>query len=202
MLDFIKLTQRLIFGKSILLNNRFRVVTFQRDKNPFSFILSLAACENSFTDFSIKNMQGGIMAAKKIFLLLVISICILVVNSCKEDNPVSPEDQLVGTWVLTKLTMTSQGQTIVQTPAEAGVQVTLIIRSNKTYQMTQTDQSGTVTETGTWSATDKEISAKSSDGKIEVIPYILAGNKLSLTVQIAIETGGNKFPVIMEFTKQ
>lgn len=125
MLDFIKPTQRLIFGKSILLNNRFRVVTFQRGKNLFSFILSWA-CENSFTDFSIKNMQGGIMATKKKLLLLLISICILVVNSCKEDNLVSPEDQLVGTWVLTKLTVTRQGQTIVQTPAEAGVQITLI----------------------------------------------------------------------------
>lgn len=130
----------------------------------------------------------------------MISICILVVNSCKEDNLVSPEDQLVGTWVLTKLTVTRQGQTIVQTPAEAGVQITLILRSDKTYQMTQTDPSGTVTETGTWSSTDKEISAKSSDGKIEVIPYILAGNKLSLTVQV--EEGGIKLPIILEFTKQ
>ncbi len=66
--------------------------------------------------------------------------------------------------------------------------------------MTQTDPSGTVTETGTWSSTDKEISAKSSDGKIEVIPYILAGNKLSLTVQV--EEGGIKLPIILEFTKQ
>ena len=140
------------------------------------------------------------MTVKKILLLLLISICILVVNSCKDDNPVSPEDQLVGTWVLTKLTMTSQGQTIVQTPAEAGVQITLILRSNKTYQMTQTDASGTETDTGTWSSTDKEISVKSSDGTTEVVPYILAGNKLSLTVQI--EEGGIKFPVILEFTKQ
>ena len=140
------------------------------------------------------------MSAKKILILLLISICILVVNSCKEDNPVSPEDQLVGTWVLTKLTVTRQGQTIVQTPAEAGVQITLILRSNKTFQMTQTDQSGTMTETGTWSSTDKEITAKSSDGSTEVIPYILAGNKLSLTLQI--EEGGIKFPVILEFTKQ
>jgi len=142
------------------------------------------------------------MAAKKILLLLLISICILVVNSCKEDNPVSPEDQLVGTWVLTKLTMTRQGQTIVQTPAEAGVQVTLILSSNKTFQMTKTDQSGTTTDTGTWSSTDKEITVKSSDGTTEVVPYILAGNKLSVTVQIAIEEGGIKSPVIMEFTRQ
>jgi hypothetical protein len=45
---------------------------FSETKNPFSSILSLAACENSFTDFSIKNMQGGgYLFLQKIYFLVL-----------------------------------------------------------------------------------------------------------------------------------
>lgn len=139
---------------------------------------------------------------KKFNLLYILLIGLLIVSACnKDNNPAeSNGDNLVGTWVLTKITVVSGGNLEI-TPSSIGTSATIIIKSDRTFTATTTDAEGTTTETGTWSVANGKITMKTSDGTSEEIPYTLNGNKLTIETVMEIAAFG-QVNAKLEFTKQ
>lgn len=140
------------------------------------------------------------MKPNKFLSILLVSL-ILITGCSKDDNPTSSSgDELVGTWALTKIILTSLGNTEL-TPAQAGLSGTIIMRSDRTFTATFTDSDGPSTDSGTWSVANGKITLKSSSGETQTWPYGLTGNKLTLETNLDVPNLGN-IPVRLEFTKQ
>ncbi len=136
---------------------------------------------------------------KQIFLLLLIVISVGLVSSCKDDDPVSSSDNLVGVWVLTKVIVTP----LEFSPESLGMQATFDLRSDDTFTVTMTDSSGTSTQTGTWSATDSKV-VLTSEGEAAEMPYTLSGNKLTVETVYDLSAYGlsSEQAIKLELTKQ
>ena len=141
---------------------------------------------------------------KIFFPLLIVFFSSLTFNGCKKDdsNPVAPGDELVGTWQLTKLTITYLGTKYDYTPAQANFSMTLVIKSDRTYQTTTVDQGVTSIESGTWSLSNGKINIKHQDGSTESVSYTLVGNKLTYDTTSPSGPNGEELPTTLEFTKQ
>lgn len=134
--------------------------------------------------------------------LSVLFIALILFSGCsKDDEPTSSSgDELVGTWILTKIILTSLGNTELN-PAQVGFSGTIIMKSDRTFTATFTDSDGPSTDSGTWSAANGKLTMKSSSGETQVWPYGLTGNKLTIETNLDIPNLGN-IPVRLEFTKQ
>lgn len=135
------------------------------------------------------------------FLIVLLVLATLLASCSKDDNPTSSSgDELVGTWVLTKIILISLGNTELN-PAQVGFSGTIIMKSDRTFSATFTDADGPSTDSGTWSAANGKLTLKSSSGDTQVWPYGLSGNKLTIETNLEIPNLGN-IPVRLEFTKQ
>lgn len=135
------------------------------------------------------------------FLIVLLILATLLTGCSKDDNPTSSSgDELVGTWVLTKIILISLGNTELN-PAQVGFSGTIIMKSDRTFSATFTDADGPSTDSGTWSAANGKLTLKSSSGDTQVWPYGLSGNKLTIETNLEIPNLGN-IPVRLEFTKQ
>jgi hypothetical protein len=140
------------------------------------------------------------MKLYKVLSLLVIAV-ILMTGCSKEDNPTSSAgDELVGTWVMTKIILTSLGNTEL-TPSAVGYSATIIMKSDRTFTANYADSDGATTDAGTWSVANGKLSLKSNDGETQETPYTLNGNKLTIETTLDVPTFG-QIPVKLEFTKQ
>ena len=143
-------------------------------------------------------------SAKKIlFILAGISLLVLIGN-CKSDdsNPTdSPSGSLVGTWVLTKITIVNGASSIEMTPAQAQIESTIVAKSDGTYTATIKNQGVSSSESGTWSTDGKKITFKLSDGTIRITDYTITGNKLVVSQTISTPLGADT-PANLEFTRQ
>jgi hypothetical protein len=112
---------------------------------------------------------------KKIIIVLL-SILFLVTACKKDDNPVSSEDSLVGTWKLTQ--EANDDVVITLTYSE-----TLQLKSDKTFTDILNDFSyGRVdTTVGTWSASNGKFTAIGSHGTIFTYDYTITDNTLVFT---------------------
>ncbi|MCX7798557.1 MAG: lipocalin family protein [Melioribacter sp.] len=140
-------------------------------------------------------------------IILTSFILLLVFTSCdkKDDNPVSPDEDIFGTWILTKVILPDYGNMELD-PRAMGLSATFKMKSDHTFEMTFVDSDGTSTDTGTWSISDGKITMKSSSGDEVVFNYELSGNKMRITMQMNVSEfglpGSGEMRVIMEFTKQ
>jgi hypothetical protein len=140
---------------------------------------------------------------KLLFVLVGISFLVLI-ESCKKDESGPTESttsSLVGTWVLTKITILNGSSSFDLTPAQAGIESTIIARTDGTYTATLKNQGVTSTENGTWSTDGKKITFKLQDGTTTTLDYTITGNKLVVTQTISTPLGANT-PANLEFTKQ
>jgi hypothetical protein len=135
-------------------------------------------------------------------ILSLLLIVMLTLTGCgKNDNPSSSEgDNLVGTWVLTKIILTSMGNMELN-PQQVGLSGTITLKSDRTFSATFSDADGPSTDSGTWSVSSGKISLKSSSGETQVWPFGISGNKLTIETNLDIPNLGN-IPVRLEFTKQ
>lgn len=140
------------------------------------------------------------MNLKKIFTIILTTTFIFLMSCSKDDNPVSSEDQIVGTWVLTKLILPNYGN-MELTPEQAGISLTFKMKSDKTFEVIIVESGTTTNDSGTWNAANGKLTMKSKSGEEETFDYTIQGNKLRVTTQMDIENLGN-MTVIMEFTKQ
>lgn len=142
------------------------------------------------------------MNFKKVLSLFMI-IMMLAVIGCKEDddNPASSnESALVGTWVLTSITLTSINNTVL-TPEQAGINGTIIMNANKTFDATFTQDGVPDNETGTWSVSGTTLTLTGETETIVLENYTLQNNKLYVNTTINVDPFG-ELPVKLEFTKQ
>jgi len=140
---------------------------------------------------------------KKKYLAFLMIVLLVGLASCGKDNPVDSQDNdLVGTWVLTKIYLTALGNMAVD-PAEYGISGTFILRNDKTFTATFKfpDSETPEVETGTWSVADGKITLKSSMGETEELPYSRNGNKLTVDTILELPMIGEQ-PAKLEFTKQ
>lgn len=145
---------------------------------------------------------GEKMNFKKVLSLFMI-IMMLAVIGCKEDddNPASSnESALVGTWVLTSITLTSINNTVL-TPEQAGMNGTIIMNANKTFDATFTQDGVPDNETGTWSVSGTTLTLTGETETIVLENYTLQNNKLYVNTTINVDPFG-ELPVKLEFTKQ
>ncbi len=152
------------------------------------------------------------MRKEKLFTILTslfVSLLIILTTGCdnKDKNPVSPEDNIVGTWVLTKLILPDFG--MEYEPKTLGMNATFKMKSDKTFEVVFTDKQGSDTDLGTWSISNGKITMKSNSGDTQVFDYELSGNNLRITLTMDVSDlglsnipGSGAVKVIMEFTKQ
>lgn len=115
-----------------------------------------------------------------------------------DNNPTVSTNDLIGTWTLTKLTVSG---TTVLTPEQANLHITIVINTDGTYKTTVIDKSGTTVDNGTWTVSNGTVSIKHQDGTVENSAYTVSGNKLTLASTQKDSTGAT-IPVLLEFTKQ
>lgn len=143
------------------------------------------------------------MKLKSILIVtLILAIAAFFLMSCDDDSPSKPgTGGLVGTWVLTKITVISSAGEFSYDPEDMGYSVTVVLNSDNTFQATEEDEEeGTSVETGTWSASGSTLTITSSDGETVSGTYSIKGNKLTIT--ITEEEEGETYTIIQEFTKQ
>lgn len=109
---------------------------------------------------------------------------------------------LVATWKLTKVTVNLGGINLDLTPEQAGTQMTIICKNDRTFEVTMINSSGTTVDNGTWSATDKQITLNYQSGNSETLSYTLNGNKLIIKDKLVPGPNNTTIPATLEFTKQ
>lgn len=138
----------------------------------------------------------------KAFLILILFVSLSVaITSCKdEDNPTSSSgDELFGTWVLTKVIVTSVGN-MELSPEQIGISVTIEMKNDHTFKATAVDSSGTDIQTGTWTAANGKVTLKGTDGTTQEMPYTYKDGLLTIETILAMENFG-EVPVKMVFKK-
>jgi len=146
---------------------------------------------------------------KRNFLNQFAIVCLLLLFvfisfGCSEDeeesNPLSArESAIVGTWVLTKVTVTDLSGTYELTPQQANMSMNLVARSDKTFSMNSTMNGETDNYSGTWSLNGDFI-VLASEGETELIPYTIEGNKFTITTYQ--QQDDILISAVLEFTKQ
>lgn len=138
---------------------------------------------------------------KSRFLTVIVLFAFVALFSinCGDDNPAaSAEESLAGTWVLTKMTVTSSGGTLTFTSDQ--ISITVTIKSDHTYQATIIEQGITTPETGTWSISGNTVTFTDSDGETTAATFTIEGNKLTITFT---ETeNGEVITFVQEFVRQ
>ena len=127
------------------------------------------------------------MEKSKLFITLTLCAALVTIffTSCDKDDesPTGPSEpiDIVGTWVLTKMTLTTPTDTTVITPDEIAIK--MIFKSDHTYaEITVFDQSRTSTGSGTWSISGSTLMIKFShtDTTVLIITTI-EENNMTLT---------------------
>lgn len=144
---------------------------------------------------------------KKIFFKVLFVACMFLVlfAGCKKDdsNPVdSAPPTFVGTWKLTMLSATISGQPISMTPELAGIQMTIVSKSDYTFSMVTVDASGSKTLTGTWSVSGDNLTLKYSDGSSATFVYSVTGTTLSIKDYPYTHPTFGALLIKLDFTKQ
>ncbi len=143
------------------------------------------------------------LSNRKIYLVFLILLAFFFIAGC-EDDPTEPEveleiDQnLVGTWELTKIT-----KPIVTTPALAGIALTAVFNQDATLQFTTIDFSDTTTtiDPGTWSASEGVLTITLEDEDPKSSPYTVS-DSLATIDEYSVLFNGTVIVAGLEFTRQ
>ena len=143
---------------------------------------------------------------KLLLLLLCTPILLLQFTNCTSDdgNPLSSDESaLVGTWDLTSVDITYQGETVTETPENIGVVMVAIFEADHSWDLTQTITS---TETdynshGSWSLSGSSLilNAVGTDPTL-TLSYSATNNRLILEISETVE--GEIFTYEYMFTKR
>ncbi len=123
-------------------------------------------------------------------ITLVIIFSLLFVKCGNDDNPAEPnyDSALVGTWKVNKISwdgQTDKGSYDQSKLDSLGTIWDLILRSDKTTEQTTNYCCALSTSTGTWSATEYELTlnlkaANSNEVEVKVYQFVIDGGKLIL----------------------
>ncbi len=140
---------------------------------------------------------------KTVLILLIASITAFFIGGCSKDDSSGPNDQLIGTWELVKITANLSGISTDIEPSFLSLEVTLEVRNDGTYTLTQnhTDTGTIDVETGTWTATDKTVTINPDDGDPQQIDYTVDGDTATLDTVMSYGEYVD-LPVKMIYTRQ
>ena len=144
---------------------------------------------------------------KTLRLVVIILLSATVFMCCKDDNPTEPNynTALVGSWSISAMNWCNQGKEGNYNQAQLdsiGIIWNLTLRSDKTGEQTSNYCCALSTHTGTWSATEYDLTLKLKDlNSDEVVTtayrFVIDGNKLVLDWRSTVCT-----IYYFEFTKQ
>jgi hypothetical protein len=122
---------------------------------------------------------------------------------CKEDInlPNISENDIIGTWVLTKIIASYPSGKKELTPQEANLTMTIILNSDKTFQQNQNSKGQITNNSGTWSIANGVLTVISTSGTFTLLCR-LYGNILQVASTIIDPDSGNILPLTLELTKQ
>lgn len=147
------------------------------------------------------------LVRSKYYFFIALAVVISAFAGCKKDdnkNPAAPvENSIVGTWNLSKVTVTpaSNVETVL-TPAQLGLAINLIFKSDNTSVMTVTDSTGTTVERGTYTYTNNTLNLRDSTGETQgQFPLTFMSNDM-FHMQALIDIQGTSTSSTMEFTRQ
>jgi len=123
------------------------------------------------------------MKKSRIIIRLIVSLIITVIffAGCGDDNGNGPtQNELIGTWEMTKITAEISGVSMTGTPEEADLHITLIINSDNTVESTKIQGGVTETGTGTWDTSEKKLILQGDDGAT-ITDYTITGNILIIS---------------------
>ena len=140
---------------------------------------------------------------KKSLLSLFLFLTVLTISSCKEDinAPNISENDIIGTWVLTKIIASYPSGKKELTPQEENLTMTIILNSDKTFQQNQNSKGQITNNSGTWSIANGVLTVISTSGTFTIVCR-LYGNILQVASTIIDPDSGNILPITLEFTKQ
>ena len=140
---------------------------------------------------------------KKSLLSFFIILTALTIVGCKEDinAPNISENDIIGTWVLTKIIASYPSGKKELTPQEANLTMTIILNSDKTFQQNQNLKGQITNKSGTWSIANGVLTVISTSGTFTLLCR-LYGNILQVASTIIDPDSGNILPLTLEFTKQ
>lgn len=137
----------------------------------------------------------------------IVLLTLFFYSGCKKDdnNPASPitsTNPIVGKWLLSNVTVTNpDGSKTAYTPQQLGLSIMMEFRSDNTATITQTDSTGTTTESGTYTYSNGALNLTNTNGEKTTINITLSGNKFT-TAQELTDENGNPINALLEFTKQ
>jgi len=137
---------------------------------------------------------------KKHFLLSISLAVIIIFSGCSADNsPTSPTDELLGTWTLTKLTLTYQGSISELKPEQVNLQMSIVINNDQTYKSNRIENGYESIESGTWFVSGSKFTTVNENGYVETKTYTINSGKLII---ITSSWYNNTIsPATMEFKK-
>ncbi len=137
---------------------------------------------------------------KKHFLFSISLAVIIIFSGCNTDNsPTSPAEDLVGTWTLTKLTLTYQGSISELKPEQVNLQMSIVINNDQTYKSNRIENGYESIESGKWSVSGSKFTTINENGYVETKTYTInSGNLIIITTTWYNNTIS---PATMEYKK-
>ncbi len=123
--------------------------------------------------------------AKQKSIIRVLSFSIIIsflLAGCNGDDSVGPTPELVGTWQLTKLTVTTADDVTILTEAQLtamGAYWIVKLKSDNTFE-SNWNLDGLENETGTWQASATQLTVTFSSGDSQIFQCSLSGNTMTL----------------------
>ena len=124
---------------------------------------------------------------KKSYTKIVsVSVClILAISACKKDSSENNNAGIVGNWTLSQIGTDANSNNVVDVSEIAGVAVfgvsgTYSFNSNKTYTGAITESGSTITESGTYTYSNKILTTISSGSTTVLTVNSVTSNKLVL----------------------
>ena len=141
-------------------------------------------------------------------LFLLILILSLTQISCGDDSSTGPKEEgnlvidqeLVGTWVLTKIIAKFGTTPLELTPEQAGISNTVTFEEDLSFESTSTEGDTTTVDLGTWGTNNGILTITINGEEPETSPYSIVGNVA--TIQSTIPYQGLEVNANLEFTKQ
>ncbi|MCB9248700.1 MAG: lipocalin family protein [Ignavibacteriales bacterium] len=141
-------------------------------------------------------------------LFLSILILSLMQISCSDDSSTGPKEEgdlvidqdLVGTWELTKIIAKFGTTPLELTPEQAGISNTVTFEEDLSFESTSTEGDTTTVDLGTWGTNNGILTITINGEEPETSPYSIVGNVA--TIQSTVPYQGLEINADLEFTKQ
>lgn len=138
----------------------------------------------------------------KFLLSFIIFLSALLFAGCGEYilNPDIPEEELIGTWRLTKILASYPAGKKELSPGAENLTMVIALNGDGTYNSNQNNRGEITDENGTWTIEHAVLTLHSS-GEIYSFPCRINENVLQTSTMIIDPDSGTMLPVTLEFTK-